>query len=94
MFKTALALMRAHGYRQAASLQHKATIEFCEAVLDASLKGTLDYLDDMRHKRNRMTYEGDVMIGHPQAEVAIAEAGRFQAILAKTGPTQDAFWQT
>jgi len=84
MFKTALALMRAHGYRPAASLQHKTTVEFCEAVLDPSWKATLDYLDDMRQKRNRLTYEGDVVIGRPEAEAAIAEAEKFHVALVKT----------
>src|SRR5881397_4050549 len=42
IFKSALALMRAHGFRPAAMLQHKTTVEFCEAVLDASWKTTLD----------------------------------------------------
>ena len=34
MFKAALALMRAHGFRPAMKLQHRTTVEFCEAVLD------------------------------------------------------------
>lgn len=84
MFKTALALMRAHGFRPAATFQHKTTIEFCEAVLDTSWKATLDYLDDMRQKRNRLTYEGDVVIGRAEAEAAIAEAEKFRTAIAKT----------
>jgi uncharacterized protein (UPF0332 family) len=83
MFKTALALMRAHGFRPAASLQHKTAVEFCEAVLDASWKETLGYLDDMRKKRNRLTYEADVIIGRPEAEAAIAEAEKFHAAVVK-----------
>lgn len=82
MFKTALALMRAHGYRPGTSLQHKTTVEFCEAVLDASWKPTLDFLDDMRQKRNRLTYEGDLVIGRPEADAAIAEAEKVHAALA------------
>ena len=83
IFKSTLALMRAHGYRPAAMLQHKTTVEFCEAALDASWKTTLDYFDDMRQKRNRLTYEADVTIGRPEAETAITEAHRFHAALAK-----------
>lgn len=83
MFKSALALMRAHGYRPAATSQHKTTVEFCEAVLDPSWKSTLDYLDDMRQKRNRLTYEGDVVIGRAETEAAIAEAGRFRTAVAR-----------
>ena len=83
IFKTALALMRAHGYRPAATLQHKTTVDFCEAVLDPSWKATLDYLDDMRQKRNRLTYEGDVVIGRSEAEVAIAEAEKFRVALVE-----------
>lgn len=82
MFKSALALMRAHGYRPATTLQHKTTIEFCEAVLEPKWKTTLDYFDDMRQKRNRLTYEGDVVIGRAEAEAAIAEAGKFCIAIA------------
>lgn len=82
MFKMALALMRGHGYRPSDRLQHKTTLEFCEAVLDDSWKPTLDYLDDMRQKRNRLTYEGDVWIGRSEAEVAITEAEKFRAAVA------------
>jgi len=74
MFKTALALMRAYGYRPATTLQHKTTVEFCEAVLDSSWKASLGFFDDMWQKRNRLTYDGDVMIGRPEAEAAIMEA--------------------
>lgn len=81
MFKAALALMRAHGFRPAATLQHKTTVEFCEAVLDPAWKTTLDYLDAMRQKRNRLTYEGDVLIGRAEAEAAIAEAEKFRAAI-------------
>lgn len=83
MFKSALALMRAHGYRPAAMLQHKTTVEFCEATLDASWKPTLDFFDDMRQKRNRLTYEGDVVIGRAEAEAAIAEAEKVHAAVGK-----------
>jgi len=81
MFKAALALMRAHGFRPSASLQHKTTVEFCEAVLDPAWKPTLDYLDGMRQKRNRLTYEGDVVVGRAEAEAAIAEAEKFRAAI-------------
>ncbi|MBI4564970.1 MAG: HEPN domain-containing protein [Planctomycetes bacterium] len=83
MFKSALALMRAHGYRPGTTLQHKTTVEFCEAVLEPSWKATLDYLDDMRQKRNRLTYEGDVVIGRAEAETAIAEAEKFRTAIVK-----------
>ncbi len=81
IFKTALALMRAHSYRPAASLQHKTTLEFCEAVLDKSWRDALDYFDDMRQKRNRLTYEGDVIVGRAEVEAALAEATRFHTAL-------------
>lgn len=83
MFKSALALMRAHGFRPSTSLQHKTAIEFCSAALDPAWKTTLDYLDDMRQKRNRLAYEGDVVVGRPEAEAAIAEAEKFRSAVEK-----------
>jgi len=83
MFKSALALMRAHGYRPGATLQHKTAVEFCEAVLGVSWKAALDYFDDMRQKRNRMMYEGDVIVGRKEAEAAIAEANKPHGAIAK-----------
>jgi hypothetical protein len=64
-------------------MQHKTTVEFCEAVLDLAWKATLDFFDDMRQKRNRLTYEGDVVIGRPEAEAAIAEAEKVHTAFAK-----------
>ncbi len=83
MFKTGMALMRAHRYRLAPTMQHKTTIEFCEAALDPTWKPSLDFLDDMRKKRNRFTYEGDVTVGRQEAEAAIAEAEKFRAGVVK-----------
>jgi uncharacterized protein (UPF0332 family) len=79
MFKAALDLMRVYGYRPGVALQHRTVLDFCEAVLDSSWKSALDYFDDMRQKRNRLTYEGDVLVGRPEAEAAIREAEKFFA---------------
>lgn len=84
MFKAALALRRVYGYRPGATLQHRTVLDFCEAVLDPSWKSALDYFDDMRQKRNRLTYEGDVLVGRREAEAAIREAEKFFASLCRT----------
>jgi uncharacterized protein (UPF0332 family) len=79
MLKSGRGLMLMEGYVSDDGGQHKTVIEVSGLILGEQFKISVRKFDNMRRKRNELTYEAGVLLSDTDAENALNEA---QALIA------------
>ncbi|MBU1726116.1 MAG: hypothetical protein KJ880_00580 [Candidatus Omnitrophica bacterium] len=74
MLKAGRGLMLLEGYVPDDGGQHKTVIEASGLILGEHFKLTIRKFDNMRRKRNELTYEAGVLLSDRDAESALNEA--------------------
>lgn len=74
MLKAGRALLFLHGYVPSDGAQHKTVVELSSEMLGAKYKGLTDQFENMRRKRNDITYEAGVLLSGAEAEQAFGDA--------------------
>ena len=74
MLKAGRGLMLLEGYVPDDGGQHKTVIYFSGLILGEQFKITIRKFDNMRRKRNELTYEAGVLLSAKDAESALNEA--------------------
>lgn len=81
MLQTSRALMLRKGYRPRGSGQHATVVQFMKLTIDDEHRNSVTLFDQMRRKRNRMTYDVAGLVGKNECENALAVAHDFVALV-------------
>lgn len=81
MLQSSRALMLRKGYRPRGSGQHATVVQFMTLSIDEEHRNLVTLFDQMRRKRNRMTYDVTGLVGKNECENALALAHEFVALL-------------
>jgi len=65
------------GFKPADGYQHKTVVEFMSHLLGKEFKVVVEQFDQMRRKRNVLTYEIDISISKSEASDALDKAKKF-----------------
>lgn len=74
MLKAGRALLLLNGYAPSDGAQHKTVVELSSEILGAKYKHLTDQFENMRRKRNDITYESGVLLSNAEAQQAFADA--------------------
>ena len=71
MLKAGRALLFLNGYMPCDGAQHKTVVELSGAILGVKYKSLTDQFENMRRKRNDLTYEAGVLLSGAEAQQAL-----------------------
>ncbi len=74
MLKSGRALLLLNGYVPDDGAQHKTVVEVTSAILGSSYKNLVSQFENMRRKRNELTYEAGILLSKSEAEKAFKDA--------------------
>lgn len=74
MLKAGRALLLLNGYVPDDGAQHKTVVEVTSAILGSGYKNLVGQFENMRRKRNELTYEAGVLLSKSESEKAFLDA--------------------
>jgi hypothetical protein len=77
------AIMFERGFRPIGEGRHATAIEFAKITLGPKFADRLDFVDELRRKRNKTVYEIAGYVSHKEASEAISAAEDFVADIAR-----------
>jgi uncharacterized protein (UPF0332 family) len=85
MLKAGRALLLLHGFVPDDGAQHKTVVEMTSAILGEPYRALTDHFEQMRRKRNVLTYEAGTLLSRSEAQRAFSDAIQLlKKILAET----------